>query len=53
MSSIITAPTAECYEDGYDRLRNCAEILASDPGVENAESRFRNAEALVSGLSRT
>jgi hypothetical protein len=32
--------------DRYDRLRDAAEILASDPAVENSDSLLTNGESL-------
>ena len=44
-STIPTGRTHTYLPHRYDRLRNCAEMIASDPNVENAGS-FVNGEML-------
>jgi hypothetical protein len=44
-TTIPAGGTRQYLPDRYDRLRNCAEILASDPAVENSDSPV-NGEAL-------
>lgn len=47
MTTTIPAGGTDTYlPDRYDRLRSCAEILASDPAVENAADELRNGQAL-------
>ncbi|MBV9515582.1 MAG: hypothetical protein JO280_16325 [Mycobacteriaceae bacterium] len=45
-TTIPKGGTREYLPDRYDRFRNAAEILASDPAVENFDNPLRNGRAL-------